>query len=62
MAEQIVETLIPNYCQLGEGPHWSGEEQCLYYVDIFGKKVCRYDPQKKENKSIQVLYFKVLNH
>ncbi len=49
-----VDAVVPNFCQLGEGPHWSSEEQCLYFIDIFGKKVCRYDPATKENKFIQV--------
>ena len=49
-----VENLVPNICELGEGPHWSDEEQCLYYVDIMDKKVLRYDPDKNENKFIQV--------
>ena len=49
-----VEVLVPSFCQLGEGPHWSEAEQCLYYVDIVGKRVCRYDPEEKENKFVQV--------
>jgi sugar lactone lactonase YvrE len=54
-----VEIAVPNFCQLGEGPHWSLEEQCLYYIDIFGKKVCRYDPATKENKFIEVCNFSI---
>ena len=29
---------------LGESPVWSGAEQCLYYVDIPGREVLRFDP------------------
>lgn len=29
---------------LGESPVWSGAEQCLYWVDINGRAVHRYDP------------------
>ena len=57
MSERNVEILARNSCQLGEGPHWSEAEQCLYYIDIFGKKVCRYDPATNENKSLQVAQF-----
>lgn len=36
---------------LGEGPHWSVEQQCLYYNDIYGDKqsISRYD--FKEDKT-----------
>ena len=30
--------------QLGEGPVWHPEEQALYWVDIDGKRLYRYDP------------------
>jgi len=30
-------------CELGEGPVWDAEEQALYFVDILGKKIGRYD-------------------
>ena len=52
-----IEVLVRNVCQLGEGPHWSESEQCLYYVDIVGKKVCRFNPERNENESIQVSVF-----
>jgi sugar lactone lactonase YvrE len=29
---------------LGEGPVWSAREQCVWFVDIKGKKVHRFDP------------------
>ena len=49
-----METLLPRVTNLGEGPHWSEREKCLYYVDILGKKVCRYDPKTKNNVSVEV--------
>ena len=30
--------------ELGEGPVWHPEEQALYWVDIIGKRLHRYDP------------------
>lgn len=29
---------------LGEGPHWDEESQYLYFVDIDGCLLCKYDP------------------
>ena len=34
--------------QLGESPLWSVAEQCLYYVDIPGREVRRFDPASGE--------------
>ncbi len=31
-------------CQVGEGPVWDVAEQALYYIDILGREVRRWDP------------------
>jgi sugar lactone lactonase YvrE len=31
-------------CLVGEGPVWDVAEQALYYLDIIGKKIHRYEP------------------
>jgi sugar lactone lactonase YvrE len=31
-------------CIIGEGPVWDVAEQALYFIDILGKKVLRFDP------------------
>ncbi|WP_305096245.1 SMP-30/gluconolactonase/LRE family protein [Croceibacterium aestuarii] len=31
-------------CKIGEGPVWDVAEQALYYIDIIGKAVFRWDP------------------
>lgn len=31
-------------CKVGEGPVWDVAEQALYYIDILGKQVFRWDP------------------
>lgn len=31
-------------CLLGESPFWHPQEQCLYWVDIPGRQICRLDP------------------
>ena len=37
--------------ELGEGPVWSAAEQALWFVDIKGKRVHRYDAQTGEGRS-----------
>lgn len=31
-------------CTLGEGPLWDVEQQALYFTDVLGKTIWRYDP------------------
>ncbi len=40
----MIECLVPAAAQLGECPVWSQAEQRLYWVDIAGKVIHRYDP------------------
>ncbi|WP_121663177.1 SMP-30/gluconolactonase/LRE family protein [Metabacillus litoralis] len=47
----IADLVVDQKATLGEGPHWNGEEQALYWVDIIGKRLHRYDPLTKENKT-----------
>jgi L-arabinonolactonase len=35
-------------CIIGEGPVWDVAEQALYFIDILGKKVLRFDPSSGE--------------
>lgn len=44
------------HCQniLGEGPLWSADQQCLYWVDIMGKCYWRFDPVSGQHESIDV--------
>ena len=41
-------------CGLGEGAVWDAEERALYFLDIWGKKVLRYDPESSETRSWDV--------
>lgn len=41
-AIDVVTSIQP--AELGEGPLWSALERCLYWVDIDGRRVHRYDP------------------
>jgi sugar lactone lactonase YvrE len=37
--------------ELAEGPMWHPKELCLYWVDILGKKLHRFDPVSKESET-----------
>ncbi|XP_076220993.1 LOW QUALITY PROTEIN: uncharacterized protein LOC116425964 [Nomia melanderi] len=43
MSELSIEPLVGPYT-LGEGPHWDQLSKKLYFVDILGQKIYRYDP------------------
>lgn len=43
MARFNVELLPSPLSDLGEGPHWDIETQSLYYNDIYGGFINRYD-------------------
>ena len=40
---------------IGEGPHWSQEEECLYFVDILGYKIGRLDPKTGKAEMAKVI-------
>ncbi|MDQ8200057.1 SMP-30/gluconolactonase/LRE family protein [Pelagicoccus enzymogenes] len=40
--------------QLGEGVFWSQNEQKVFWIDIEGQRVCRFDPESGENESVFV--------
>jgi sugar lactone lactonase YvrE len=42
------------HCLVGEGPLWDVAEQALYFVDIVGRKVHRYDPSSGMTRSWDV--------
>lgn len=41
-------------CMVGEGPVWDVAEQALYFVDIVGKAVHRFDPASEQTRSWDV--------
>lgn len=51
---ESLELVLDAKALLGEGPHWSEEDQQLYWVDILSKCVHIYDPQRHENQTIIV--------
>jgi sugar lactone lactonase YvrE len=49
-AALLDEALPPS--ELGEGPFWDAREQLLYWVDITGRRIHRYDPASRRHDSI----------
>jgi L-arabinonolactonase len=41
-------------CVIGEGPVWDVAEQALYFIDILGKKVLRFDPGSGDTRAWDV--------
>jgi L-arabinonolactonase len=41
-------------CTIGEGPVWDVAEQALYFIDILGKKVLRFDPASGQTQTWDV--------
>lgn len=39
-----IEAVTPKFVA-SEGPFWDVDSQCLYFVDVFGKAICRYVPE-----------------
>lgn len=50
MAEFEVEPVLEARARIGECPIWSTEEQCLYWLDIDGKRFNRFDPATGLNR------------
>jgi len=44
------EVVVRSACELGEAPLWHPEERCLYWTDIDGGRLHRYDPASGEHK------------
>ena len=44
-----VEIVAQYQCELGEGPLWHPMEKCLYWTDIEGGRLYRYDRQSGEH-------------
>jgi L-arabinonolactonase len=49
-----IERVAVERCGLGEGAVWDAEEGALYYLDIFGRRVFRHDPQSGATRSWEV--------
>jgi len=47
-------SLVTSQNQIGEGPTWSVDEQALYWVDIYGKRIERLDPETGQHRTFQL--------
>jgi gluconolactonase len=54
MPNYNIEPLPVKRVYLGEGPHWDEKRKQLYYVNILGKSVHRFDPVTLEEHSVVV--------
>ncbi|XP_063242529.1 regucalcin-like [Bacillus rossius redtenbacheri] len=50
----ITVTAVGSPCILGEGPFWDAETQVLYYVDILGQEVRRYNHKTRKETFIKI--------
>lgn len=46
-----VDCVWPLKASLGEGPFWSASEKALWFVDIFGKQIHRFEPNTGHSRS-----------
>jgi sugar lactone lactonase YvrE len=54
MMKSDLELVVDAHATLGEGPGWDQPRQCLYWVDIMGKRLHIYKPQEGTNRTIQL--------
>lgn len=45
-----VELVLPSVTKMGESPCWDEKHQLLYFIDIVGKKLLCFSPQKQTFK------------
>ncbi|MBK1878893.1 SMP-30/gluconolactonase/LRE family protein [Pelagicoccus mobilis] len=49
-----VSCVFEDRAELGEGVFWSEREQRVFWIDIVGQRVCRFDPVTGLNESVSV--------
>jgi sugar lactone lactonase YvrE len=46
-----IQCVVDAKAQLGEATCWDADEECLWWVDIYGRMIHRYDPSRSEIKT-----------
>lgn len=54
MSSVKIECVANEGCRIGESPVWDEKESALLFVDITGRKVCRWSPAAKQVQAISV--------
>ncbi|XP_010578760.1 PREDICTED: regucalcin isoform X2 [Haliaeetus leucocephalus] len=54
MSSVKIECVANEGCRIGESPVWDEKESALLFVDITGRKVCRWSPAAKQAQAISV--------
>lgn len=54
MSSVRIECVAKEGCRIGESPVWDEKEGALLYVDITGRKVCRWSPVTRQAQAIPV--------
>lgn len=49
-----VEHICKAAAQLGEGPLWDWREECLWWIDILGQSLHRFDPASRTSSPSDV--------
>lgn len=52
MSSVSIECVARESCRIGESPVWDDREGALLYVDITGRKVCRWSPVSRQAQAI----------
>ncbi|KAM4905812.1 regucalcin isoform 2-T2 [Sylvia borin] len=54
MSSVRIECVAQERCGIGESPVWDEKEGALLYVDITGRKVCRWSPVTRQTQAVPV--------
>jgi sugar lactone lactonase YvrE len=52
VASPPLESVVPLSAELGESPLWEAKQQALYWVDVRGNALNRYDPESGANRVV----------
>jgi sugar lactone lactonase YvrE len=50
----VVESVLDAQTRIGENPVWSVREQALYFIDVFGQAIHRFEPNSGKHRVLPV--------